>query len=64
MSSIYTLFSFSSKGAIYKDVSQGLDNLARILRCELLKPVHSRQTVNELIIYAQMTRDKLLKKLE
>jgi len=64
VSSIYTMFSFSKKGAIYKDVGQGLDNLSRILRCEILKPIVSRQSVNELILFAQMTRDKLLKKLD
>jgi len=64
ISSVYTMFSFSKKGLIYKEVGQSLDNLARILRCEILKPIDARQSVNELILFSQMSRDKYLKKLD
>ena len=64
ISSVYTMFSFSKKGLVYKEVGQSLDNLARILRCEILKPIDTRQSVNELILFSQMSRDKYLKKLD
>ena len=64
VSSIYSMFSFSKKGNLFKDVSFGLDNLSRTLRCELFKPKRTRQPVMEFIMFAQVSRDKLLKKIE
>ena len=64
VSAIYSVFGFSKKGMKYKEVSTGLDNLSRLLRCETYKPYNSRKGVNELFLFAEVTRDKYLKKID
>jgi hypothetical protein len=61
-SSVYGIFSFSEKGVVLKDISYQLDNLSRMIRCEILKPPHNRQSVNDFIIFIQSARDKIIKK--
>jgi len=61
-SSVYGIFSFSEKGVVLKDISYQLDNLSRMIRCEILKPSHNRQSVNDFIIFIQSARDKIIKK--
>jgi len=63
ISSIYTLFGFTKKSTIAFETSLGLDNLARMLRCELLKPIRNRKSPFELIYFSNMNRDKLIKKV-
>jgi hypothetical protein len=64
LSSVYTLFSFSKKGNKLKEISYDLSNLARIIRCELFKPITKRDNVTNFLIFIQTTRDKLLKKVD
>jgi hypothetical protein len=64
ISAVYSVFGFSKKGMKYKEVSTGLDNLSRLLRCETYKPYSSRRGVNELFLFAEVTRDKYLKKID
>jgi hypothetical protein len=64
VSAVYSVFGFSKKGMKYKEVSTGLDNLSRLLRCETYKPYNSRRGVNELFLFAEVTRDKYLKKID
>lgn len=62
ISSIYTMFGFTKKSTITLETSLGLDSIARMIRCELLKPKNKRISPFDLIYYANITRDKIIKK--
>jgi len=62
--SIYSFYRFSNNGSTYKEVSHSLEKLAIKLRCEVYKPLKSRQNVNDLIFDAQLEREKLLSKAD
>ena len=62
ISSIYTMFGFTKKSNITFETSLGLDNIARMIRCEMLKPKKVRKSPFDLIYYCNTVRDKLIKK--
>ena len=64
ISSIYTMFAFTKKSTIIYEISLGLDNISRMIRCELLKPRNMRKSPYDLIYICNITRDKLIKKRE
>lgn len=64
ISSIYTMFGFTKKSTIIYEISLGLDNISRMIRCELLKPRNIRKSPYDLIYICNITRDKLIKKRE
>jgi len=63
ISSIYTIFGFTKKATIEFEASLGLDNISKMLKYELLKPIHQRKSPFDLIYFSNMTRDKIIKKL-
>jgi len=64
ISSIYTMFGFTKKSTLIYEISLGLDNISRMIRCELLKPRNIRKSPYDLIYICNITRDKLIKKRE
>lgn len=60
---VYNLFAFTKKATEARQSALMLENLARGLRCELLKPEHLRKSPFDLIINAETQRDKLVAKL-
>ena len=56
------MFGFTKKSTITFETSLGLDNIARMIRCELLKPKNRRISPFDLIYYANISRDKLIKR--
>lgn len=62
ISSIYTMFGFTKKSTITYETSIGLESIARMIRCELLKPKNKRVSPFDLIYYANVARDKLIKR--
>lgn len=63
ISSVYTLFNFTKKSTIEFETSLGLYSLSMMLNSELLKPARIRKSPFELMQFAYMTRDKLIKKV-
>lgn len=63
ISSIYTIFGFTKKATIEFEASLGLDNISKMLKYELLKPIHQRKSPFDLIYFSNMSRDKIVKKL-
>lgn len=57
------IFKYNKRAYQYAETGLALDGLSRTLRTQLITPLSNRRDPNELILFIENSRDKMLKKL-